>query len=110
MSSNNDYVNLSNVPKDKRDHLRNLLFSFTDKQKNFNRLDTIVASECSKYCLSNFKTDKLNTEENICLSNCFVKYYDALDLGETIYDKMSKREVDLSPLSEGKFSDVIDKI
>ncbi len=110
MSLNSDFVNLSFVPKDKRENLKNNLFAFLDRQKNFNRLDSLVAGECSKVCLSNFKSDKLNSEENICLTNCFTKFYDVLDLGEHVYDKLSRREVDLSPLAKGKFEDVVSKI
>jgi hypothetical protein len=99
MSLNNDFVNLSYVPKDKKESLKNTLYAFLDRQKNFNRLDTLVTSECSKLCLSNFKSDKLNSEENVCLTNCFAKFYDTLDLGEHVYDKLSKRQVDISPLA-----------
>lgn len=110
MSLNNEFVNLSYVPKDKREILKNTLYTFLDRQKNFNRLDILVNSECSKLCLSNFKSDKLNSEENVCLTNCFSKFYDSLDLGEYVYDKLYKRQVDISPLAMGKFDDVVSKI
>jgi len=103
MASNTDH-------KDKREYLKNLLFSFTDKQKNYNRIDNIVTSECASYCLSNFKSDKIDTQENVCLSNCYAKFYDALEIGEICYDKISKREVDYNLLANGKFSEIIDKI
>lgn len=110
MSEENEYINLSYVPKDKRDNLRTLLFDYVQRQKNFNRLDAIVTNECSKRCFNNIKSDKIGSDETICLTSCFQRYYDSLEVGENVFDKLSSGTVDMTPLINGNFSDVVNKL
>jgi hypothetical protein len=59
--------------------------NYFEKEKNNNRLDVLAATECSKRCLANFKTDRLSTNENICLTSCLNRYYDALVIGDDVF-------------------------
>lgn len=58
---------------------------FFEREKNYNRIDALVATECSKRCLANFKSDRLSSNENLCLSSCANKFYDALIIGDNVY-------------------------
>ncbi len=105
MSNTSEQVNLSSVPKNTRENIKNLLFFYVERQKNFYRLDSLVTTECSRRCLSNFKSDKLNTDENVCLNSCFQRFYDALEIGETVYDRLRGEN-----LSTRKLSDLMNKL
>ena len=110
MSEENKYVNLSFTLQDSKTKLMDKVSNFIERHKNFNRLSALVTAECSRLCLSNFKADKLNREEVICISTCANKFYDSLEIGDNIFRRMSLREIDLTPLSNGKFEEVINKL
>ncbi len=110
MSADNNYVNLSFVPKDKRNQLRSTVFEFFNRQKNFNRLSILATTECSKVCIANLKSDKLNSEEVLCLTNCATRFFDALNVGDNVFNRLNNREVDLTPFTKGNFDDVINKV
>lgn len=109
-SDKSEFFNFSHVPAQVRNSLKDLVLGWSEKEKNFKRLNAMVAGECSSRCLSNFKSDKLNSEENICLTNCFTKFYDVLELGEGVYDKLSTGKVDLTPFTQGKIEDISSKL
>ena len=106
----NDMVNFSYVAQEKTDRIKSILFNLVEKQKNFYRLNTIAANECSKRCLNNFKTDKLNSQETMCLTVCTENFYNMLDLGEIVYDRLNNKEVDSTPMLKGDFETVINNI
>jgi|LauGreDrversion4_2_1035121.scaffolds.fasta_scaffold1845856_1 hypothetical protein len=110
MSESNNYVNLSFSQKDKREQLKASVTDFLERHKNFNRINAVVSVECSKLCLNNLKSDKLNSDEIMCLSSCATKFYDAIELGDHVFSLLSSRKVDLTPLSKGRFEDVINKV
>jgi hypothetical protein len=110
MSESNNYVNLSFNQKDRREQLKTSVTDFLERHKNFNRIKSVVAAECSKLCLNNLKSDKLNSDEIMCLTSCGTKFYDSIELGDNVFTLLSSRKVDLTPLSKGKFEDVINKV
>lgn len=103
-------INITYKKKDPSLKLQEQLLGFTDRMKNYNRLDAVVASGCGKRCLNNFKDDNLNSNEVICITNCALRYYDVLDLGEGLYDKFSNKSFDVSNLLKGDFSNVANHI
>ena len=86
------------------------LLNFTDRMKNYNRLEAIVVSSCGERCLVNFKDDNLDTNERICMTNCAMKFYDVLDLGENIYSKFNEKSFDVTKLLKGDFLIVANQI
>jgi hypothetical protein len=65
--------------------------NYYDLEKNQNRMDSLVVNACAKRCFSNFKSDKVMNQENICLSNCVLRYFDSLVFGEQVFDHLSKQ-------------------
>jgi hypothetical protein len=111
MSNNSaQFINLSYSPKEVRNTLRELVYGWGESEKNYSRLNSIVTNECGKRCMSDFKSNKLNTQEKICMTNCYTKFYDVLEIGENVFDKLNNRQVDLTPLGSGNFDDVLSKI
>lgn len=61
-----------------------------EEQKNFNRVNALMAITCSEKCLKNFKSTSLSIEENECLGTCANLFYDSLLIGNGIYEKSNK--------------------
>jgi hypothetical protein len=78
-----------------------------DTIKNNNRLNTLVVNECGKRCLSNFRSDNISTDENICLTSCFSKFYDSLEMGEKLFDIYSRKEANTALMVKGKYDELI---
>lgn len=108
--SGSDMVNFTYIPEEKSEKIRSNLFNLVERQKNFFRLNSIASNECGKRCLDNFKTNKLSSQENICLTSCVEKFYNLLEIGENVYDVLNKNQVDSTPLLKGNFKSVLDKI
>lgn len=109
MSGSSELVNFSYNLESKSEQIKSLLFNLVERQKNFYRLNTIAANECGKRCLNNFKTNKLSSQETICLTACTEKFYNMLDQGEKIYDIFSLRKVSTTPLLKGNVDKVLNK-
>ena len=110
IENKNDMVKFSYIAQEKTDKIKSVLFNLVEKQKNFYRLNSIAANECSKRCLNNFKTDKLSSQETVCMTVCTENFYNLLDLGEKVYDRLNSREVDSTPMLKGDFQSVINNI
>jgi hypothetical protein len=82
----------------------------TDTIKNLNRLDTLMVTECGKRCLSNLKTDKLLSAENLCLTSCYTKFNESLEIGEKLFTMYSNQQVNTSSLMKGKYDEVINSV
>jgi hypothetical protein len=104
--NNSDLVNFTYRVESKTELIKTLLFNYAERQKNFYRLNTIVANECGKRCLNNFKTNKLSSQETMCLTVCTEKFYNILDLGEYIYNSLSN-DKDQLPLLNGEFEKLV---
>lgn len=79
-------INLTYQKKDPYAQFKENVLNFLDVEKNNNRIDSIIANECSKKCLRNFKNDRLDAEETNCLTNCTQRFNDSVFLGEQVFD------------------------
>jgi hypothetical protein len=78
-----------------------------DNIKIFNRLDTLAVTECGNRCLSNFKLDKLSSAENVCLTSCYSKFYDSLEIGEKLFDLYSSKDFNITGIMKGKYEETL---
>ncbi len=108
--SGSDMVNFTYVLEEKTEKIRSNLFNLVERQKNFYRLNSIASNECGKRCLDNYKTNKLSSQETICITTCVEKFYNLLEIGENVNDVLSKNQVDSTPLLKGNFMTVLEKI
>lgn len=74
-----------------------------DREKNQNRIDALVVSECGKKCFRNFKNEKIEEKENICMSSCVLRYYDSLMIGEKLFDLFQEKQLDTKSLLTGDY-------
>jgi hypothetical protein len=81
-----------------------------DTIKNNNRLNTLVITECGKRCLSNFRSENLSTDENVCLTSCYSKFYDSLEMGEKLFDMFSRKEVNTALMAKGKYDELVNSL
>ena len=72
-----------------------------DAKKNFNRLLNRISNVCSKTCFVNLRSDTLNDDENICVSNCQKKFFDVYDIGERLNNLVESGDIKVN-LSSGK--------
>jgi len=110
MSGDSDLVNFSYNIESKTDKIKSLLFNLVERQKNFYRLNNIAANECGKRCLNNFKNNKLNSQETMCLTVCTEKFYNMLDQGEDIYEILSEKKAYTTPLLKGDVDKVVNRL
>ncbi len=76
-----------------------------DSLKNLNRIDSVIISSCGKRCFANLKSEKLNSAENACITTCVQKYYDALVIGDKVFDHFSK-EGNFAQLQKGNYDEI----
>jgi hypothetical protein len=77
-----------------------------DSIKNLTRLETLSMTECGKRCFSNYKTDKISSDENLCLTNCYSKFYDSLEVGSKLFDLYSSKEYNLTSIMKGQYDEI----
>jgi hypothetical protein len=78
-----------------------------DEVKSLNRLGTQAMTECGKRCFANFKTDKISTDENVCLTSCYSKFYDSLELGGKLFDLYSNKDYNISSMMKGRYDELL---
>jgi hypothetical protein len=81
-----------------------------DTLKNLNRLDSVIVNECGKRCFANFKSEKLNSTENACITACFQKFYDTIDIGDKLFELFSNKHISTTALKKGKYDEVMNNL
>ena len=60
------------------------------KHKQLDTANAFIGNFCATNCLNNFGQTSLTPEEDLCLSECAMKYYDALESGKQNIKDLSK--------------------
>lgn len=53
---------------------------------NINRLNSLMTGTCGEYCLFDLKSKITNENENLCLNQCANNFYEAIKIGEEIFN------------------------
>lgn len=55
------------------------------QQMNFNRLNSLMGVTCAKVCISDFNTQILSANDNLCLTECARRFYDSVQIGNEVF-------------------------
>jgi hypothetical protein len=59
-------------------------FAIAELNKNYNKMINNMFAVCSKMCIKNFTSQKMNTTEQNCSENCQKKFYSTYAYGESM--------------------------
>jgi hypothetical protein len=107
--ADNSEININYKKSDQKHSLKTTLNNLLNFEKNQNRLDSVIVTECAKKCFEDFKSDNLNSKESLCMSTCSNKFNDVVMFSEKFLTLMKDNNQDAN-LNKGDYSAFVNSL